>query len=176
MLCFSLVTPCSTKAKLLSRFWRCLCLLDYIFNLLLSPNFAKSCVPKEASILTHFAQLEDPRDPRGKEHLLLDIISIAICAVICGAESWTDIEEYGRAKVNWLKTFLVLPNGIPSHDTFARVFARLDPEQMQQCLLSWIAAVSRLTQGEIIPINGKFEQSGAKCRGHQSSDSDTLDD
>lgn len=110
---------------------------------------------KDASILTHFALLEDPRDPRGKEHLLLDIIGIAICAVLCGAESWTDIEEYGRAKVEWLKTFLALPNGIPSHDTVARVFARLDPEQMQQCFLSWIAAISQLTQGEIIPIDGK---------------------
>jgi len=92
-------------------------------------------LPNDASILTHFASLEDPRDQRGKEHLLLDIISIAICAVICGAESWTDIEEYGRAKVEWLQTFLALPNGIPSHDTVARVFARLDPEQMQHCFL-----------------------------------------
>ncbi|MGB3495843.1 MAG: ISAs1 family transposase, partial [Elainellaceae cyanobacterium] len=99
-------------------------------------------LPNEASILTHFASLEDPRDERGKAHLLLDIISIAICAVICGAESWTDIEEYGRAKVGWLKTFLALPNGIPSHDTVARVFARLEPEQMQQCFLNWIAAIS----------------------------------
>jgi hypothetical protein len=72
----------------------------------------------DASILTHFAYLDDPRDERGKEHLLLDIITIAICAVICGAESWTDIEEYGRAKAEWFKTFLSLPNGIPTHDTY----------------------------------------------------------
>lgn len=111
--------------------------------------------PSEGSILTHFASLEDPRDPRGKEHPLLDIISIAICAVICGAESWIDIEEYGQAKLAWLQTFLALPNGIPTHDTFARVFARLDPDQMQQCFVSWIRAISRLTQGEIIPIDGK---------------------
>lgn len=109
----------------------------------------------DASILTHFATLEDPRDQRGKEHQLLDIITIAICAVICGAESWTDIEEYGHAKLDWLKTFLALPNGIPTHDTFARLFARLEPEQMQQCFLSWVSAISRLTQGEIIPIDGK---------------------
>lgn len=86
----------------------------------------------DASILTHFATLDDPRDERGKEHLLMDIVTIAICAVICGAESWTDLEEYGRAKINWLSTFLALPNGIPTHDTFARLFARLDPEQMQR--------------------------------------------
>ena len=112
-------------------------------------------LPNDARLLTHFATLEDPRDERGKEHLLIDILTIAICAVICGAESWTDIEEYGHAKFDWLKTFLALPNGIPSHDTVARVFARLEPEQMQQCFLSWIAAISRLTQGEIIPIDGK---------------------
>jgi predicted transposase YbfD/YdcC len=112
-------------------------------------------LPQDASILTHFASLEDPRDERGKEHLLLDMIAIAICAVICGAEGWTDIEEYGRAKINWLQTFLSLPNGIPTHDTFARLFARLEPEQMQQCFVSWMTAISRLTQGEAIPIDGK---------------------
>ena len=112
-------------------------------------------LPRDASILTHFASLEDPRDKRGKEHLLLDIITIAICAVICGAESWTDIEEYGRAKVNWLRTFLILPNGIPTHDTFARLFARLEPEQMQQCFIEWIGAISQLTQGEVIALDGK---------------------
>jgi len=111
--------------------------------------------PQDASILTHFGTIEDPRDERGKEHLLIDIIAIAICAVLCGAESWTDIEEYGRAKVEWLQTFLSLPNGIPTHDTFARLFARLDPESMRHCFIGWIAAVSRLTQGEVIPIDGK---------------------
>lgn len=112
-------------------------------------------LPNDASILTHFASLEDPRDERGKEHLLLDIITIAMCAVICGAESWTDIEAYGRAKVNWLQTFLNLPNGIPTHDTFARLFARLEPEQMQQCFIRWIGAISQLTKGEVIAIDGK---------------------
>jgi hypothetical protein len=112
-------------------------------------------LPHDASILTHFASLEDPRDERGKEHLLLDMIAIAICAVICGAEGWTDIEEYGRAKYNWLNTFLCLPNGIPTHDTFARLFARLDPEQMGQCFMRWITAISRLSQGEIVAIDGK---------------------
>lgn len=76
-------------------------------------------LPNDAtSILTHFATLDDPRDERGKAHLLLDIVTIAICAVICGAESWTDIEEYGRAKINWLSTFLALPHGISTHDTY----------------------------------------------------------
>lgn len=107
------------------------------------------------SILEHFADLEDPRLERTKEHLLLDIVAIAICAVLCGADSWVDIESYGEAKADWLKQFLSLPNGIPSHDTFARVFARVDPEQLQQCFLSWIEAISDLTVGEVVAIDGK---------------------
>ncbi|OLE97649.1 MAG: ISAs1 family transposase [Cyanobacteria bacterium 13_1_20CM_4_61_6] len=77
----------------------------------------------------HFATLEDPRVERTKRHQLLAIITIALCAVICGADTWVDVEEFGHAKRAWLETFLDLPNGIPSHDTFGRVFARLDPEQ-----------------------------------------------
>ena len=83
----------------------------------------------DASLLTHFANLNDPRQEETIEHLLLDMLAIAICAIICGAESWTDIEEYGKAKQQWLESFLSLPNGIPFHDTFARVLARLDPER-----------------------------------------------
>jgi len=89
--------------------------------------------PTHTNILHHFASLEDPRIERTKDHLLLDIIAIAICAVICGADTWVDIESYGEVKQEWLGSFLALPNGIPSHDTFARIFARLDPEQLQQC-------------------------------------------
>jgi predicted transposase YbfD/YdcC len=112
-------------------------------------------LPVDASLLSHFSALEDPRRAETIEHQLLDILAIAICAVICGAESWTDIEEYGKAKQVWLETFLGLPNGIPSHDTFARVFARLDPEQMQRCFLSWVTAISQLSCGEVIAIDGK---------------------
>jgi predicted transposase YbfD/YdcC len=111
--------------------------------------------PTDASILKHFANLDDPRDERGKDHNLLDIVAIAICAVICGAESWVDMELYGQSKQEWLAKFLALNNGIPSHDTFARVFARLDPQQMQGCFLSWIEAVRQLSGGEIIAIDGK---------------------
>jgi hypothetical protein len=111
--------------------------------------------PTDARLLTHFATLEDPRDKRGKDHLLIDIITIAICAVISGAESWVDIELYGQSKQVWFSTFLKLPNGVPSHDTFARVFARLDPEALQQCFLSWIRAISALSVGEVVAIDGK---------------------
>jgi len=109
----------------------------------------------DASLLTHFSSLEGLRRAATIEHQLIDIVAIAICAVVCGAESWTDLEEYGKAKQAWLGTFLSLPNGIPSHDTFARVLARLEPQQMQECFLSWIRAVSQLTLGEVVAIDGK---------------------
>jgi hypothetical protein len=88
----------------------------------------------DASILTHFSNLPDPRDNREKEHLLLDILGITICAFISGAEGWEDIAEYGRAKIGWLKTFLTLPHGIPRADTFARIFARLDERAISKLL------------------------------------------
>ena len=91
------------------------------------------------TIADHFAQMTDPRVERSQRHKLIDIITIAICAVICGADTWVDIESYGRAKLEWLQQFLELPNGIPSHDTFARVFAQLDPEQFRG-LPFWIGS------------------------------------
>lgn len=87
---------------------------------------------------TRFAALEDPRVERTKAHQLLDIITIAICAVICGADDWVEMEEFGNAKREFFDKFLVLPNGIPSHDTFGRVFARLKPEQFRECFLEWV--------------------------------------
>ena len=99
----------------------------------------------KTTIGDHFSNIGDPRVERTKQHKLIDIITIAICAVICGADSWVAIETYGRAKQQWLQQFLELPNGIPSHDTFARVFARLDPQQFQECFLSWIKSVSKIT-------------------------------
>lgn len=120
----------------------------------------------DASILTHFSRLDDPRDSRGKDHLLLDIITIALCAVISGAEGWEDMAEYGRAKQEWLSTFLALPNGIPSADTFGRVFARLDPEQIQDCFLSWVKAIRQLLGAEVVGIDGKtLRHSDDKGRG-----------
>ena len=108
-----------------------------------------------ATISNHFSSLEDPRIERSKLHSLLDIVVIAICAVICGADNWVDVENFGKAKRKWLQTFLELPNGIASHDTFGRVFARLDPEQFQSCFQSWIQAVNVVTAGQVIPIDGK---------------------
>jgi predicted transposase YbfD/YdcC len=108
-----------------------------------------------ATLQEHFAELTDPRVDRAKLHPLLDILVIAICAVICGADSWVEMEAYGRAKAEWLKQFLALPHGIPSHDTFARVLARLKPDELQRCFLTWMRAVSELTQGEVVAIDGK---------------------
>jgi predicted transposase YbfD/YdcC len=108
-----------------------------------------------ASIVGHFVDLEDPRVERTKRHLLLDIVVIAICAVICGADSWVAVAMFGKAKLAWLKRFLEMPNGIPSHDTFGRVFARLKPEQFEKCFLQWIAAVSDITAGQVVAIDGK---------------------
>lgn len=107
------------------------------------------------SLEEHFGDLTDPRVERTREHKLLDIVSITICAVICAAEGWTDVEAFGHAKLDWLKRFLELPNGIPSHDTFGNVFARLNPDEFEGCFLSWIQAVSVLLPGQVIAIDGK---------------------
>jgi predicted transposase YbfD/YdcC len=107
------------------------------------------------SISDHFADLEDPRIDRTKLHKLFDIITVAICGVICGADSWVEIEEFGNAKIDWFRTFLELANGIPSHDTFGRVFALLDPDQFRSGFVSWIQAISRITEGEIVAFDGK---------------------
>ena len=107
------------------------------------------------SIESHFANLTDPRIDRTKKHKLLDIIVIAICATICGADGFVAVQAFGKAKFDWFATFLQLPFGIPSHDTFGRVFAALDPKQFQHCFFSWTSAVSSLCEGEIVPIDGK---------------------
>jgi len=104
---------------------------------------------------THFHDIEDQRIERTKFHLLHDILVIAICAVICGADGPSAIEQYALAKQNWLKTFLKLPNGIPSHDTIGRVMAQIDPQQFQTCFMRWIQDICHLLPGEVVPIDGK---------------------
>src|SRR5579884_1352492 len=103
----------------------------------------------------HFAHLEDPRVERTKLHRLLDIVVIALCAVIAGAETWDDIALFGETKRTWFATFLALPNGIPSHDTFNRVFAALDPEQFRAGFASRTAAVAGVLPTQVVALDGK---------------------
>jgi predicted transposase YbfD/YdcC len=103
---------------------------------------------------TIFAQVEDPRMERTKLHRLRDIIIIAMCAVICGADGWVGIEEFGKAKEEWLTELLQLPNGIPSHDTFGRVFAHIDPKQFEASFVEWVQGISGSIEG-VIAIDGK---------------------
>jgi predicted transposase YbfD/YdcC len=123
------------------------------------------------AIQTHFADLDDPRIDRTRLHNLMDIVVIALCAVICGSEGWEDIAKYGVAKHAWLKTFLTLPNGIPSHDTFRRVFCLLDPRAFQACFQRWIDALSAGLGIKRIAIDGKtvrrsFDRASGKVALH----------
>jgi predicted transposase YbfD/YdcC len=107
------------------------------------------------TIAAHFGEIEDPRRTYLNTHPLINIITIALCAIIAGAEGWTDVEAFGKSKKGWLSQFLDLKHGIPSHDTIGRVFAHLDPEQFQTCFLSWVQAVFEVTNGQVIAIDGK---------------------
>src|SRR6266849_4129397 len=104
------------------------------------------------SLMSHFADLPDPRIERTRRHKLLDIMAIALCGVMCGANDWVAIEAYGHAKERWLRQFLELPNGIPSHDTFGDVFARLDSEAFRRCFMGWVQAVYVATQGQVMGV------------------------
>lgn len=107
------------------------------------------------TIQAHFSGVEDPRRGYLNDHPLINIITIALCAIIAGAEGWVDVENFGKQKQKWLGQFLDLKNGIPSHDTFGRVFARLDPEAFRESFLSWVKAIFEVTNGQVIAIDGK---------------------
>ncbi len=116
------------------------------------------------SLLEHFADLTDPRVERTKLHQLLDVLVIAMCATICGAEGWEDFSEFGHAKREWFETFLDLPNGIPSPDTFRRVLSRLDPQEFEACFLGWVQSVNRIASGQIVALDGKQLRSSRDAR------------
>lgn len=107
------------------------------------------------SLIEHFKQLPDPRVNRTKDHDLIDVLVIAICCLLCAGESFNDMEDFGKAKEEWFKTFLELRNGIPSHDTFNRVFAALDPEKFLECFLAWTQSVRQAVEQEIVVLDGK---------------------
>jgi predicted transposase YbfD/YdcC len=134
------------------------------------------CMRMPSSFPDHFASLTDPRSSHApnQRHELLAILVIAVCAVICGADGWEDIEEYGKAQAAWFAAVLDFPHGIPGHDTFRRVLSRLDPDELTQCFRSWTAALSDLSGGDIVAIDGKtlrhsFDRAAAKAAIHMVS-------
>lgn len=108
----------------------------------------------QSLFFVHFGQIDDPRLERKKLHSLVDIIAITVCGVIAGADGWTDVERFGKSKEAWLRTFLKLENGIPSHDTFGRFFALLNPALFQQCFINWVRALHPNGEG-VVAIDGK---------------------
>lgn len=126
------------------------------------------------SIAHHFEELEDPRVDRTQRHPLINIIVIGLCAVICGADFFTEMEEFGEDKRDWLSKFIDLEHGIPSHDTFNAVFARLKPQVFEKCLLSWITSLVEWTEGEVIAVDGKtlrgsYDKGDSKAAVHMVS-------
>jgi hypothetical protein len=122
-------------------------------------------MPETNSLSHHFHQLEDPRIARSKRHSLHDILIVSICALLCGAEGFVDMEEFGKAQREWLGQLLELPNGIPSHDTFGRVFALLDPEQFAEAFSAWTQSLRRALPGEVVALDGKtLRRSGGGSR------------
>ena len=112
--------------------------------------------PNSCNLVEHFANVPDPRSPhRHKDHRLIDILVIGLCTLLCGGETFEDMELFGKSKLAWLKTFLELPNGIPSHDTFNRVFAALDPKTFLECFLRWTQSLRTALGQEIVAIDGK---------------------
>jgi predicted transposase YbfD/YdcC len=120
--------------------------------------------PPDLSIPKHFAKLKDPRRAHRRLHLLQDIIVIALCAVIAGAQDWQEIETFGRKRRAWLKRFLELPNGIPSHDTFERVFERLKPSAFQACFQEWVQVVQEALDIKHVAIDGKTLRSSGSAK------------
>jgi predicted transposase YbfD/YdcC len=121
------------------------------------------------NFIDYFTDLADPRQEDRCDHKLINILFIATCAVICGADGFTDMEEFGLAKEDWRQQFLELPNGIPSHDTFGRVLAPLNPKAFQQCFLAWVRAVAQITDQESVPIDGKtLRRSHDKSNGQRA--------
>lgn len=109
----------------------------------------------KVSLIEYFQSITDPRVNRTKDHDLIDILIIAICCLLCGGEGFNDMEDFGHAKHDWFKTFLRLRNGIPSHDTFNRVFAALDPQQFLDSFLRWTQSMRQAVSQEIVALDGK---------------------
>lgn len=132
--------------------------------------------PLAAPIVHHFSSLEDPRQPGHNmtRHKLIDVVVIAVCCAICGIDDFEHMELWADSRRDWLKRFLELPNGIPSHNTFNRLFAKINPTKFQECFLSWMAETTQLSNGDVIAVDGKtlrgsFDKIDAKAAIHMVS-------
>jgi len=131
-------------------------------------------VDRCGGIARYFKSLEDPRMNRTRKHELHDILTVAFCAVLCGAEGWVQVEQFGKARLNWFRTFLALENGIASHDTFGRVFAKLDPDNFERCFGQWTLALAALPGRRLVATDGKtlrrsFDHTSEKAAIHMVS-------
>ncbi|WP_293086169.1 ISAs1 family transposase [Moorena sp. SIO4A1] len=124
-------------------------------KLVLTPQQQQQALILRKSVLKHFQHLQDPRVERTQHHSLLGIVTIAILAILSGADGFVAIETYGKAKLGWLETFLDLPYGIPSHDTFGRVLGRLEPQELETSFLSWVSSITEKLGVRLIHIDGK---------------------
>ncbi len=134
----------------------------------------KNAATVTSTLIEKFAGLSDPRIERTKKHSMTDILVLSICGFICGVDNWVDLEEFAEIRQDWFKTFLELPNGIPSHDTFGRFYAALDPVAFSRCFTSWIQSVAEVTEGEVIAVDGKtlrrsFDKASSKAAIHMVS-------
>ena len=126
----------------------------------------RRCIlPPALALEEHFADLADPRREHARRHALLDVLAIALCAALSGAEGFVDMARFGQAREGWLRERLglALPGGIPSHDTFGRVFARLDPDAFSQCFLAWTQALHAATRGRAVALDGKTLRRSFGC-------------
>ena len=123
--------------------------------LVLNPKQEREAKLLRKSVLKHFQHLQDPRVERTQHHSLVAIVTIAILAVLSGADGFVAIETYGKAKQSWLETFLDLPNGIPSHDTFGRVFGMLEPQELENSFLGWVSSITQKLGLSLIHVDGK---------------------
>lgn len=119
--------------------------------------------------MSHFSSIPEPRIERCRQHELMDILFLSICAVLCGAEGWEEIEDFGLARLDWLRRYFLFENGIPKHDTIARVLSRLDPCALQNSFISWVNAASKLTDSEVVVIDGKTVRRSFQTRNRKSA-------
>lgn len=121
------------------------------------------------SLIDHFVLVQDPRIDRTKKHKLIDIIVMTICGLICKSETWTDIADYAESNEEWFRKFLELPGGVPSHDTFGRVFSLIDPKEFQKAFYEWTQSIAEISEGEIIALDGKYNKASLTVRGERRS-------